>query len=262
MRYQEPSLADALERMKKRCVEQLVIFPLFPQYASATTGSVHQRVMELIKDWQVIPQLSFVSAYPDHPAMIDALREIGWSYNPHSFDHVLLSFHGLPEGQLRKADPESKCLASTKCCDERRPANAYCYRAHCFRTARALMAALDIPEKKASICFQSRLGKQPWLQPYASDVLERLGKQGAERVLVFCPSFVCDCIETTHEIGVEYQELFREAGGGELTLVQGLNSHPSWVKGLKEIILDYCPSRPDPVLSPQEELTESPAMRD
>ncbi|MCB1135681.1 MAG: ferrochelatase, partial [Chlamydiia bacterium] len=191
------------------------------------------------KYWLLIPLLSFVSSYPYHPALIEIFREIGWNYQPHSYDHVLLSFHGLPEGQVRNADTSGKCLASGDCCNEVTRDNAYCYRAHCMRTARALVEALDIPEKKYSVCFQSRLGKVPWLQPYASDVIQELGKRGAERVLVFCPSFVCDCIETTHEIGVEYQELFHKAGGGELVLVQGLNTHPSWVRGLREILLDY-----------------------
>lgn len=239
MRYQSPAIPEGLERLRVAGVEHLVILPLFPQYASATTGSVHQKVMETVSQWQVIPRMSFVSAYPDHPALIEAFREIGWSYNPHSFDHILISFHGLPEGQVRKADPGKRCL-TRGCCDQLVAENAYCYRAHCYRTARALVKSLDIPEHKYSVCFQSRLGKMPWLQPYASDVIEKLGKSGNERVLVFCPSFVCDCIETTHEIGVEYQETFQKAGGGKLHLVQGLNNHPTWVRGLREIVLDYC----------------------
>lgn len=240
MRYQEPSIEKGLNRLQKAGVDHLVICPLFPQYASATTGSVHQRVMEIVKDWQVIPRMSLISSYPDHPALIDAHREIAWGYNPHSFDHILFSFHGLPENQLKKANPSGRCLEDQSCCDTLRAENKYCYRANCMRTAKALVKALDIPEKKYSICFQSRLGKTPWLQPYTSDKVKQLGEQGHERVLVFSPSFVCDCIETTHEIGIELQEEFQEAGGGELTLVQGLNTHPTWVKGLKEIILDYC----------------------
>lgn len=237
MRYQSPSLSSALEEMQKANVSEIIIFPLFPQYASATTGSVHQKVMEGIKHWNVIPKLSFISSYPDHPALIHAYCERAKQYDLKSYDHILFSFHGLPERQIKRADSSGKCLKG-ECCQTLTANNQYCYKAQCHATTRAIVKELGLSTSDYTICFQSRLGSEPWLEPYTSDVIEALAIKGKKKVLVFCPAFVCDCLETTCEISIEYAHLFREHGGEELQLVEGLNSHPAWIEAIKQIALN------------------------
>lgn len=223
MRYQEPSLKKGVERLLKKEVASLIVLPLFPQYASATTGSIHQRVMEILATCKVFPKLTFINSYAEQPKMVEAFQARSASKDWQTYDHVLLSFHGLPERQLI---PNSKL----------------CYSAECRRTAAAIVEKLAIPEGRYTVCYQSRLGKQPWIQPYTSDCIKRCAEKGYKKVLVFCPSFVCDCLETIHEIGVEYADEFKEYGGEQLDLVEGLNAHPKWIDALKEIIYTHLPS--------------------
>lgn len=237
MRYQEPSIAGALQELKQKQIDRLVVFPLFPQYASATTGSVHQKVMELIKDWEVIPEVSLIQSYQTHPSLLEAYRVISEGYDLEKYDHFLFSFHGLPERHIRKADPTNTCLKDKSCCEK--SGYAACYRKQCVQTAKALQQTLGIPADKSTICFQSRLGKDPWVQPYTSDEIEACAKRGDRKVLVFCPAFVADCLETTFEILTEYGPEFREAGGKELDLFEGLNAHPAWVQAVYEILKTF-----------------------
>lgn len=245
MRYQNPSIKKGLEELKSKKADEIIILPLFPQYASATTGSVHQKVMECIKDWLVIPKLTFIDHFCDHPLLIDAFMQRASQYEISAYDHILFSFHGLPERHIRKADRTGQCLTKD-CCFGRcastaaKPSssNLFCYKAQCFKTAKALAAKLGLAEQNYTICFQSRLGREPWLQPYTSNVLHSCAAKGNKKLLVFCPSFVCDCLETTCEISFEYAEEFQKLGGKELQLVEGLNSHPSWIEALRVLILD------------------------
>lgn len=234
MRYQEPSIEKGLNRLQE--CSQIIVLPLFPQYASATTGSVHQKVMECISKWQTIPALNFINSYPVQEKMIEAFCSLAKEQNVDAFDHLLISFHGLPERQLKKADRHDYCLKSRDCCKKLCQKNRSCYSAQCHQTAYAIASGLGLADKEYSISFQSRLGKDPWIQPYTSDVLKKLAEEGAKKVLVMCPAFVCDCIETIHEIGVEYQEEFEQWGGEKLQLVTGLNNHPLWIEALKELV--------------------------
>lgn len=236
MRYQSPNIFEGLEKLRQAQVEEIIILPLFPQYASATTGSVHQKVMESLQNWQIIPKLVFINHYFEHPLLIEAFYARSKQYDISSYDHVIFSFHGLPERQIKKADLAGKCL-SRNCCQSMCKQNQYCYKAQCHATARAIAARLSIGEKDYTICFQSRLGKDPWIQPYLGDVLHTCASNGNKRLLVFCPSFVCDCLETTHEITYEYGEKFKKLGGEKLQLVEGLNTHPVWVEALRELVL-------------------------
>ena len=236
MRYQNPSIPAALARLRAAGIERLLVYPLFPQYASATTGSVHQRVMEEVSTWNVIPEVHLISHYEAHPALIRAFCAVSAAQRSQEYDHILFSFHGLPQRQLLKADSGSCCLKGSDCCQSLTDVNRQCYSAQCHATAQALVKALHLDSKQFSIAFQSRLGKEPWIQPYTSDVITHLAKTGKKRVLVFCPSFVCDCLETLHEIGVEYAAEFKHAGGTCLDLVPGLNDHPQWVDAIAEII--------------------------
>ncbi|MCS6832920.1 MAG: ferrochelatase [Flammeovirgaceae bacterium] len=237
MRYQNPSIQSALEALKKHPLESLLVIPLFPQYASATSGSVHQEVMRILSKWPLIPKTTFLDAFPTQPTMIRAFVENAEKFRTqHTYDHYLFTYHGLPERQLKKAD--AQCLTSTNCCHEFSARNRLCYRAQCYETSRKLAEAMGIEEKNYTVSFQSRLGKDPWIQPYTDETIEKLAKNGCKKLLVFSPSFVADCLETTIEIGEAYAELFREKGGERLDLVESLNTSATWVKALKEIVLE------------------------
>ncbi|WP_075882565.1 ferrochelatase [Candidatus Protochlamydia sp. W-9] len=240
MRYQNPSIEEGLERLKLANVKEIVIFPLFPQYASATTGSVHQEVMKHLQQWQNIPTLTFINSYPDHPGLVGAFCERAKQYDLSIYDYFLFSFHGLPERQIRKGDSTGKCLTEN-CCQVICSDNAFCYKAQCYRTAKAIASKLRIKLEQYTVCFQSRLGKETWIQPYTSDLLKDCLAKNRKKILVFCPAFVCDCLETTCEVSIEYAEEFKHLGGDTLHLVEGLNSHPVWIEAIKTIIQEHLP---------------------
>jgi len=168
--------------------------------------------------------------------MIATYAAHGQKHDIDSFDHVLFSYHGLPVRQLGKVDPsgEKKCpeFGCESCQQEKKP---YCYLSHCYATTRAIVAKLNLPKEKYTLCFQSRLGKTPWIQPYTSDTLHNLATKGVKRLLVFSPAFVADCIETLDEILVEYGNEFKELGGEEVAMVESLNDDPQWINVLKRL---------------------------
>ncbi len=235
MRYQNPSLENGLQKFKKPVFKELIVLPLFPQYASASTGSVHEKIMRIVSTWQIVPQIKFINSYCDHPGFIKAFSAIGSMLQPDKYDHILFSYHGLPERQIKSADDSGECL-SGNCCETYTSKNAFCYRAQCFQTTRKIAVSLGLPEEKYTICFQSRLGKDPWIRPYSDDIIKERAAKGDKKLLVFAPAFTSDCLETIHEIGVEYHELFQEHGGGEVILVPSLNDHPEWIKTMKELV--------------------------
>jgi len=237
MRYQSPSIESALQKLKDSQVESIRVIPLFPHYASASSGSVLQKVMELVSTWQTIPHISFVNSFHDNELMIKVFAENAEKYQPESYDHILFSFHGLPQRQLMKSDHSGvHCLKAVNCCSTLTDNNKFCYSAQCHHTARLISEQLSIPESKFTVCFQSRLGKDPWVQPYTSVVIEELAKKGFKRLLVFCPAFVADCLETVYEVTVEYGEEFKKLGGEHVQLVESLNSHPLWIDALEGLV--------------------------
>lgn len=236
MRYQNPSLENVLNDFYKKRIFDIKVIPLFPQYASATTGSVHDKIMEIVRNWQIIPKIEFINSYFDNDKMLQAYAKIGEDFVKENYDHILFSFHGLPVRQLIKADVgKDHCQKVNDCCKTLTDKNKFCYSAQCYQTAYGIAAKLGLEEKDYSIVFQSRLGKDPWIQPYASEVIEHLAKMGKKKILVFCPAFVADCIETIFEISVEYQEEFEEAGGEKVQLVPSLNDHPLWIEALADM---------------------------
>jgi len=239
MRYQSPSIPDALERLKQAKVNSIKVVPLFPQYASASTGSVHQLVMEIVSKWQAIPALNFVNNYYDHPGMIKVFADNARKYLNQQWDHILFSFHGIPQRQMKKADVSGfHCLQVKDCCSTIAENNKFCYSAQCHQTAKLIAEDLSLDKDKYTLCFQSRLGNDPWMQPYTSDVLKDLAAKGVKRILVLCPAFVADCLETLYEITFEYQEEFEKLGGEKVQLVESLNDHPQWIDVLEDIILN------------------------
>ena len=237
MRYQTPSIKDALNNLRQANVYQIIVVPMFPQYASATTGSVHQKVMEIVSKWQSIPEISFANSYPINDKIIEAFTANAKQYDIKSYDHFVFSFHGIPQRQLKKACDNNHCLKVENCCHNLTPDNQFCYSAQCHQTAFSIADSLGLSKDQFTVCFQSRLGFEDWTKPYTSDVLEHLvEEEGKKRLLVFSPAFVADCLETTIEIGYEYKEEFDEMGGETLDLVESLNSNDLWVESIKEMV--------------------------
>ncbi len=236
MRYQNPTIESAINRLLAQNVEEIVVLPLFPQYASASTGSVHEEVMRVLGKSQVIPGLRFINSYHDLEPMIEIFAENGRQFGIENYDHVLFSYHGLPQRQLRKADKCNHCLQTTDCCQRISEKNQFCYSAQCHATTAALVKKLGLKQGSYTTCFQSRLGRDPWVQPYTSDVLAERRNQGDKRLLVFCPAFIADCLETTIEVSEEYHEEFLAKGGEKLDLVPSLNDNPRWVAAVADFI--------------------------
>jgi ferrochelatase len=238
MRYQKPSIESALNRLKESLVESIQVIALFPQYASASTGSVYEKVMKLVGEWQTIPTLSFVNSFHDNKLMIETFANNGKKYKPETYDHILFSFHGLPQRQIIKCDHTgSYCLKTEGCCDTINDVNKYCYSAQSHHTAQLIAEKLEIPKEKYTVCFQSRLGNDPWVQPYTSEIVAKLAKEGKKRLLVFCPAFVADCLETVYEVTEEYGEEFKALGGEHVQLVESLNDSPTWIDALEKMVL-------------------------
>ena len=237
MRYQTPSIKSVLPYFKDKGFKQLIVVPLYPQYASSSTGSTIQEVMKVVNGWEVIPEIKIISQFFDHPLFIKAFAQIGQEHMARGhFDHYLFSYHGLPEHQIYKSSCDDHCRLGD-CCLVFHSKNQYCYRAQCFETTRLLAQALGIKKEDHTICFQSRLGKTPWIKPYTDEVIKQLAGS-KKRILVFSPAFVADCLETTVEIGVEYKKLFLDRGGEVWQLAESLNVRPAWVECLKQMVLE------------------------
>ncbi|MBD2703064.1 ferrochelatase [Spirosoma sp. BT702] len=237
MRYQSPSIEAGLNEFQQLGLADIVVVPLFPQYASASTGSVYQKVMEIVKSWEVIPAIRFVNRFLEHPNFIEGFAQTARKYMAaHDFDFFLFSYHGLPESQIRKGDVTKTTCRFDDCCATFHALNQHCYRAQCFETTRLLVKALRIPEGKYVTSFQSRLGSDPWIKPYTDEVIKELPAKGIKSVLAFSPAFVADCLETTIEVGVEYKELFEKAGGQHWQLVESLNDSPIWIDALVDLV--------------------------
>lgn len=234
MRYKNPSIPSVLERIRKTNPKKIIVLPLFPHYASASTGSAIEAVMNEIRKWWVIPELSIISQYWDHPGFIKAFIERGQKYDWRDYDHVIFSYHGLPERHVDKVYDDGLCK-DRDCLHEVNDENHFCYKATCYGTTRLLVDGLGIPEENYTVSFQSRLDKN-WIEPFSDKVVEEKAKEGAKKLLIFSPAFVADCLETTIEIGEEYQEIFEEHGGEKVQLVESLNDHPLWIDALEDLV--------------------------
>jgi ferrochelatase len=241
MRYGSPNIPDALDRLQAAGCDQIVVFALYPQLASSSTGSTVERVYDEAKERWNVPLFQVVPAFYDEPEFISAFADEGRPLlEEKKPDHVVFSFHGLPERHMRKSDPTgTHCLASDSCCETITSANSGCYRAQSYATARYIAKELELSEEQYTVCFQSRLGRTPWIQPYFDEVLPELAKQGAKKILVYSPAFVADCLETLEEIGIRAAEQWEELGGEEITLVPSLNSGDRWVNCVVDMAKRY-----------------------
>jgi ferrochelatase len=230
MRYGEPALRRGIETLVAAGVSRIVVFPLYPQFASSSTGSTLSKALFEASRFPRPPLLDFVPAFHAEPEFVAAFGAVlARTLATARADHVLFSFHGLPERHIRKADPSGEhCLSRQDCCATLTAVNRDCYRAQCFATATALGRAAGVDPAITSVAFQSRLGRTPWIQPFTDHVMPQLRKAGVKRLAVCCPSFVADCLETLEEIGIRAREDWLASGGEELVLVPSLNAEPAF----------------------------------
>jgi protoporphyrin/coproporphyrin ferrochelatase len=242
MRYANPTIEKAFASFQKQGVKDILVAPLYPQYAESTSRSSEERCQELAGNYGLT--LKFLKPFFDDHRFVEAFAKVveddlATQGGLASFDMLLMSFHGLPERHVKKTDSTgSHCLANKSCCDKMVAANQTCYRAHCYATARALAEKLGLSNDRYQVSFQSRLGRTPWIQPYTDEVFSELVKAGKKKIAVVCPSFVADCLETLEEVKLRGRESFIELGGEELVAIPCLNAHPQWVAGLSEILIE------------------------
>ena len=235
MRYQNPSMYDVLEEMRKENYDHISVLPLFPQYASASGGSAIDLAMNIMRKWWVVPQVSVINQFWEAEGYIDSIVARANAFNLEEYDHVLFSYHGLPDRHVDKVYEGSDLCSDQPCETEINPQNKFCYKATCYATTRLIAEKLGLNESDYTVCFQSRLDKK-WLTPFADKVIEEHGKKGTKRILAFSPAFVADCLETLVEIGEEYQELFEEHGGEKIQLVPSSNDHDRFIDALEELV--------------------------
>ena len=241
MAYSKPFVADTMAELEAAGVREITLLPMYPQYSTATTESVFAEVNKAASVWNTAPRLNFVKDLFTEEAFIRAWSIlIAGHLEAESVDHVVFSYHGVPEKTITKADKNGVC-GFGECCNSITEANRLCYRMQCMQTTEAIVNALGWEKGKYSTAFQSRFGPLPWLQPYLDEHLNELVSNGVKRVAVVTPSFISDCLETLFEIGIEYRHAFEEAGGEEFVLVPNLNDEPAWFASVYEIANKHLP---------------------
>jgi ferrochelatase len=237
MRYQNPSIPSAVRKLVGEKTEEVLLIPLFPHYAMSSYETAVMRVKKVVAKLAPQMRIKIQPPYGDAPDYIAALVASAANYLEAGYDHLLFSFHGVPERHLKKSDPTGRyCLTQPNCCEVASPAHATCYRAQCFKTVAAFVKQARVPAGKFSVSFQSRLGRDSWLKPYTDWALAELPKRGTKRLLVICPAFVSDCLETLEEIGIRGRATFLSAGGKEFALIPCLNEHPLWLTALENMV--------------------------
>ncbi|AMB84328.1 ferrochelatase [Pseudomonas agarici] len=236
MRYGEPSIETVLTRLAAQGIHQVTLAPLYPQFADSTVTTVIEEARRVVRDKRLEVRFSILRPFYDQPEYLDALVTSARPHLEQGFDHLLLSFHGLPESHLKKLNPGHSFAGGGDCCAGAPPqVVASCYRGQCLRTAAAFAERMGLADGQWSVSFQSRLGRAKWIEPYTEAQLDELAKAGVKKLLVMCPAFVADCIETLEEIGDRGREQFIAAGGEALVLVPCLNDEPQWAAALNAL---------------------------
>ncbi len=233
MRYGLPSIKNGITKLIDQGVSEILLISLYPHYSMSTTQTVNQEAQKIIKEIGGTTELKILPPYYQDPNYIEALvnsaqKDLNWDY-----DHILFSYHGIPERHLLKTDPtNSHCLSSENCCQVNSIAHTSCYRHQTITTTELFVKKVGIAKDNYSIAFQSRLGRDPWLQPYSALEIKELADKGVKKLLVICPSFVTDCLETLEEIGIAGKEIFLDAGGEEFRMIPCLNTNEVWLEAL------------------------------
>lgn len=238
MRYGNPSIEQQLLRLcEDKSIEEILYIPLYPHFADSTITTSVEEAKRVIREHELNITLRVIEPFYQHPGYIDALVESAQPYLEQHYDHLVFSYHGLPESHITKLDDSnSHCLKQENCCQRPHQAHKTCYRHQVMRTTECFARQAGLPADSFSVAFQSRLGRAKWLGPNTEDRLVELATEGAKNVLVICPAFVTDCLETLEEIAIRGEEVFKEAGGESLTLIPCMNDHPAWVN----LLADWC----------------------
>ena len=234
MRYQSPSIEDKLKKLISQNLDEIIILPLFPQYSTATTGSVFDEISRVLKKQTVTPSIKFINQFYEQESFIDSWEDKLKSFDIDKYDHILFSYHGLPTKAVDDIYDDSLC-ADNNCENKITNENKFCYKATCYETTRLIASRFNLPSDKYTVSFQSRLTKN-WIEPFTDKVLEDFPSKGIKNILVLSPAFTADNLETLYEIDDEYKELFIENGGKSLTMVPSLNDSHKWADSIVEII--------------------------
>lgn len=242
MRYGEPSIERGLDELTELGVDDVLVVPLYPQYAMSTTETVVEKVREVIEQkHEGIRAQGVAPFYKDESYIAAMAASAQKAANHEAYDRILFSYHGVPERHIRKSDlTGSHCKIDGTCCNTPSKAHKECYRHQCFETTKLVAEALNIPLEKCLSTFQSRLGIDPWLKPYTADTLEKLPDNGITKLAVLTPSFVSDCLETIEEMDMENREIFEEAGGVVYDFIPCLNDSDPWIDALETWVKDWC----------------------
>jgi ferrochelatase len=233
MRYQSPSIKNEIDKILLKNPDEIIVLPLFPHYAAATTGSVFKEVSKCLANKWVIPKVTYINQYYDNRKFIDAWVEKASSFDLKSYDKIIFSYHGVPNSHVDDVYPDSLC-SDNDCELGITDKNKFCYKATVYETTKLIAAELGINQNDYEVTFQSRLTNK-WLDPFTDKVLERLPGENKNKVLVFSPAFTADCLETIYEIGDEYQEIFQDAGGQILDYVPSLNYSDKWAEAIIDV---------------------------
>ena len=234
MRYQSPSIEEKLKKLISQNLDEIIILPLFPQYSTATTGSVFDEVSRVLKKQSVTPSIKFINQFYEQESFVDSWEDKLKSFNVDEYDHILFSYHGLPIKAVDDIYDDSLC-ADNNCENEITNENKFCYKATCYETTRLIASRFNLSRDKYTVSFQSRLTKN-WLEPFTDEILEGFPTKGIKNILVLSPAFTADNLETLYEIDDEYKELFIENGGNSLTMVPSLNDSSKWADSIVKII--------------------------
>lgn len=235
MRYAQPSIETGIQKLVDLGVSEIVLFPLYPQYAMSTTESVIEKAEEVRKKEYPNIKINYVQPFYNRDMYIECLAEKIKEKLPENFDALQFSYHGIPERHIYKTDPTKTCNLNDCCSRETNPSHQFCYRHQCFETTRKVIEYLNLPREKTIISFQSRLGKDKWIEPYTDQTLEIIPSKGVENLAVVCPAFVSDCLETLEEISVEGKEQFLHAGGKNFHYIPCLNDDDGWIEVIKTL---------------------------
>lgn len=233
MRYGEPSIASVVADIARAGVQKLLIMPLYPQYAMSSYETVVVRVMEELQRQAPTMDTELLQPFYKDADYIGALVERSRPWLEKDFDQLLFSFHGIPQRHLRKSDPShAHCLSTDDCCSRCHPAHATCYKHQCMATVQAFVEKAGLPADKYRVTFQSRLGRDPWITPYTDHALEAMPGEGIKKLLVICPAFIADCLETLEEISMAGRESFLDSGGEFFEQIPCLNDSPECIRWL------------------------------
>lgn len=251
MRYGSMSIEKGLEELSSKGVEEVLVIPLYPQFAMSTTETVMVKAREVQREKFPDLNIQSIPVFYNHPGYIRVLaNSIKERLQEETYDHILFSYHGVPTSHIRKRDvTKSHCKIDQSCCNTASPAHEFCYRHQCFETTKLVAKELGLEEGTYSNSFQSRLGMDPWLQPFTDKTIEKYAKDGMKRLAVVTPAFVSDCLETLEEIAMEGKEIFEAAGGKKLIAIPCLNDREDWVEEVVHWIEDWRIIETSPVIA-------------